>query len=88
MFTFKIDNNHLLCDITLPEKMTQREIIGAAKEELKLAGISICYGHDLFITGRITTSLAGYICHYFAHIAKRIFIFDPKENEYVCVVEH
>ncbi|PJF37974.1 MAG: CRISPR-associated protein Csx3 [Phototrophicales bacterium] len=46
------------------------------------------HGKYVFINGRMSLPVAFVIAHALAHIAKAIFVYDPKMTEYICVVTH
>lgn len=83
MFTLK-DN---VLEVTLPVGKTQEEILKDAERSFPSIERN-CFGKNIKVFGRITTSLAMWLGHKLAHICKSVSIFDPKENKYVIVIKH
>lgn len=77
--------------VGLPEGKTQAELINLLDEEVKAWGEEqkqLLYGSVCHITGRTTTGMALYLGHALAHVCKTVYIFDPKENDWVKSVWH
>ena len=74
-------------NIELPIGKNQGELIADLKTEIEEIKTQF-YGKSVFINGRLTTGMALFLGHYLAHISKRVYIFDPKENYYFLTVSH
>jgi len=75
--------------VSLPTGKSQRELVKEAREEIREMIKKGCfYGKHLKVTGRITTGMAMVLGHELAHVCKSVSLFDPKENEYICVITH
>lgn len=87
MLEIKTIDNGIELLIKLPSGMNQGELISDLKTEIEKIK-SQFYGKEIYINGRLTTGMALFLGHYLAHISKRVYIFDPKENQYYLAVSH
>jgi hypothetical protein len=76
-----------ILEISLPEGKSQEELITLLKEEFSLIEKTL-YGLNIKLNGRVTTGMSLWLGHKLAHICKSVSIFDPKENDYIKVINH
>ena len=87
MFNLKSEADTVTLEITLPEGLSQDEIITISAASLKAIEEQL-HGKNVQIYGRCTTALALMLGHKLAHICASVSIYDPKMAGYVLAIKH
>jgi hypothetical protein len=80
-------NDEVILKVSLPEELTQGELINLTKDELDYLKENF-YGKHIRINGRLTTGMALTMGHRLAHVCQSVAIFDPKLNTYYTCIKH
>jgi hypothetical protein len=88
MLDFRAEPGTVELKITLPEGKSAEELINQLVKEVNELPIEEFHGEILLVNGRVTTPMAAYIGHYFAHICKEVKFYVPMEKAYVKAVWH
>ena len=81
--------SEVMLEFTLPQNLTQDELIARMNDELsRPLREGLTFGKDVKIMGRITTGMCLWLGHKLAHICKSVSIFVPQEDIFLTVIKH